>query len=136
MEKIKLSSILKGDIATQLGRIFIILIVCVVAFSFITGSKSDGTSALEKRIAHVLSQVEGAGKVDVAIYSKRQSVPTTSSVASFGVNTQEESVPCGAVVVAEGAGSVRVQIALSNAIQTLLGIPPSSVEVLKRIEER
>ena len=81
---------------------------------------SDGTqtaSQEERRIAEVLSVIEGAGKVEVVLYHNRQN--------AFG----SETSPTGAVVVAQGADDVGVRLQLIRAVRTLLGLPESAVDV-------
>lgn len=74
-------------------------------------------SQQESRLAQVLSAMEGAGRVEVAIYYE---------------GSAEEAVPCGAVIVADGAGDVGVQLRLTRAVTTLLGMDASRVEVFQR----
>lgn len=74
----------------------------------------DGSSATEEdRISRVLSSIAGAGQVNVAVY-------------------YEDSLPCGAVVVADGAGDVAVEIQLVSAVKTLLGIGQERIAVYER----
>jgi len=82
----------------------------------------SGTTSAEKRISQVLSTMEGAGKVEVAIYYG----PEKSDV--WG-DTAKNTGPIGAVVVAEGANDIRVRLALIRAAETLLGLDASAVEV-------
>ena len=83
---------------------------------------SGGQSMVEKRISQVLSAMEGCGKVEVSIYYGQE---TQSVWGSSGENT----VPVGAVVVAEGANKVEVRLMLMRAMQTLLGLDQQSVQV-------
>lgn len=71
----------------------------------------------ETRLSQVLSAMDGAGQVEVAIYYEE---------------TDAASVPCGAVVVADGASDVAVRLKLTRAVTTLLGIETSRVEVFQR----
>lgn len=71
----------------------------------------------ESRLAQVLSAMEGAGRVEVALYYE---------------GAADEAVPCGAVIVADGAGDVGVQLRLTRAVTTLLGMDASRVEVFQR----
>ena len=43
----------------------------------------------------------------------------------------EDAVPCGAVVVAEGADSVAVRLQLTRAVCTLLGLEAEQVDIFK-----
>lgn len=88
----------------------------VVALCLMLGSAESGKSAQtsdEARLSRVLSAMAGAGKVDVAVY-------------------YDDTVPCGAVVVADGAGDAAVRIRLSGAVTTLLGLDASRVAVYER----
>lgn len=82
--------------------------VCVLLGS------SEGSDA-EGNIERVLSSMAGAGAVEVAVY-------------------YEESIPCGAVVVAEGADSIAVRMRLTQAVSTLLGLEENRVAVYDRQE--
>ena len=74
---------------------------------------SGGGDALEARMARVLSQVEGAGQVSVLL--------------SRGPDGETVT---GAVIVAQGADSVRVQLELQRAVRALLGLELDAIEVL------
>ena len=100
----RFSAYLKKD-----GWILAALIFCV-ALCLLLGTQGEAASAEENRISRVLSVIDGAGEVEVAVY-------------------YEESVPCGAVVVAEGAGDIAVQLRLLSAITTLLGINQDRVAI-------
>ena len=67
----------------------------------------------EARLSRVLSAMAGAGTVDVAVY-------------------YDDAIPCGAVVVADGAGDAAVRIRLAGAVSTLLGLDASRVAVYQR----
>jgi hypothetical protein len=83
---------------------------------------SGGQTAMEKRIAQVLSAMEGCGQVEISIYYG----PENTNV--WGEKT-ENTTPIGAVVVAEGANKVEVRLMLMRAVQTLLGLDQQSVQV-------
>lgn len=85
-------------------------ILACTAFCLITGATQQ-TSSEESRISRVLSAMAGAGHTEVAVYR------------------DENSVPCGAVVVAEGADSIAVRLRLCEAVSTLLGLDTSAVAV-------
>lgn len=107
----RFSAYLKKD-----GWILAALIFCV-ALCLLLGTQGEAASAEENRISRVLSAIDGAGEVEVAVY-------------------YEESVPCGAVVVAEGAGDIAVQLRLLSAITTLLGINQDRVAIYEREGQR
>ena len=91
-------------------------LLLVVALCLMLGA-SEGShaaqSADEARLSRVLSAMAGAGTVDVAIY-------------------YDDAAPCGAVVVADGAGDAAVRIRLTSAVTTLLGLDASRVAVYER----
>lgn len=94
------------------GWILAALVLCVV-MCLILGTRQESASTEEGRLSRVLSAIDGAGNVEVAVY-------------------YEESLPCGAVVVAQGAEDIAVQLRLISAVTTLLGIDQSRVAVYDR----
>ena len=97
----------------HLPLLALILIFGIVALLFLNTStpkmrQVEGTP-LEVRVASVLSAIEGAGDVRILI---------------------REGDEVGALIVAEGASSVRVVLALQRAAKALLGIPVERIEVL------
>lgn len=103
----RLQAYLKKD-----GWIIAALLFCV-ALCLILGTSADEASGEESRISRVLSAIQGAGTVEVAVY-------------------YEDTVPCGAVVVADGAGDVAVQLRLLSAVTTLLGVNQDRVAIYER----
>ena len=94
------------------------------------GTPARTNSSLEERLCAVLSKVQGAGNVDVIIYTAQD---TAGTAGAFGESTQRTSErPSGVVVVADGAGDLQVRIELAQAVKTLLSLPASAVEVLQR----
>ena len=107
----RFSAYLKKD-----GWILASLIFCV-ALCLMLGSHDSIPATEEDRLRQVLSAIDGAGSVDIAVY-------------------YEESVPCGAVVVAQGARDVAVQLRLVSAVTTLLGIHQERVAIYPMEEQR
>ena len=103
----RLQAYLKKD-----GWIIAALLFCV-SLCLMLGASTDDSSSEESRISRVLSAIDGAGTVEVAVY-------------------YEDAVPCGAVVVADGAGNVAVQLRLLSAVTTLLGITQNRVSIYER----
>ena len=97
------------------------LLLCWLA----AASQRTGASPLEERLARTLSCMEGAGRVEVTIRTRE----VASSGGVFGTSVSE-SVPCGAVVVAQGAQDPLVKMELRQAVCALLGLPASSVSVV------
>lgn len=94
------------------GWVLAALLFCV-AMCLMLGLQSEAASTEENRISRVLSAIDGAGTVEVAVY-------------------YEDALPCGAVVVADGAGDVAVQLRLVSAVTTLLGIQQDRVAIYER----
>ena len=103
----RLQAYLKKD-----GWIIAALLFCV-ALCLMLGTSTDDSSSEESRISRVLSAIEGAGTVEVAVY-------------------YEDAAPCGAVVVADGADDIAVQLRLLSAVTTLLGISQERVSIYER----
>lgn len=86
---------------------------------------------LEERAANVLSQMEGAGKVSVVVMTKpAQQASGTGFGALSASSGMDGEVPCGAVAVAQGADVPLVQMQLTQALCSLLGLPASAVSVV------
>lgn len=87
--------------------------LAVAALIWASSGRSGQTAAAteqERRVAQVLSQVDNAGRVQVLI---------------------GEGEDAGVLVVAEGADDIGVALRLAQAVQTLLGVENSRIEVLK-----
>lgn len=98
------------------GWILAALVFCA-ALCLMLGTRTETATTEESRISRVLSAIDGAGTVEVAVH-------------------YEESVPCSAVVVAQGAGDIAVQLRLVSAVTTLLGIDQSRVAIYQREGQR
>lgn len=94
------------------GWILAALVLCA-GLCLMLGAQGESASTEESRISRVLSTIEGAGTVEVAVH-------------------YEDSLPCSAVVVAQGAGDVAVQLRLVSAVTTLLGIDQNRVAIYER----
>ncbi len=92
----------------------VLLAAAVLAVCMLLAARSGGGStALEERMETVLSQVEGAGRVRVLLSRAEDGGPVT-----------------GAVIVAEGASSMRVLLELQRAAKALLALDLEQIEVL------
>ena len=85
-----------------------------------SAGQTDAASVQERRMAEVLSAMEGAGRVEVALFYAQ---------SAGGFSAAESAVPTGALVVAEGAGDMAVRLSLIRAVRTLLGLPENAVDV-------
>ena len=110
----RLRAVLTPQVLTLLG-----IALALLGFSFF----SSQTQSLEARASKVLSQMEGAGKVEVAIMTKK-------SENTGLLKKQEEEVPCGAIAVAQGADDPFVRMEIEQALCALLGLPVSAVSVV------
>lgn len=116
---------LKG--ARQLPVLALVLLLAVAALLYMNAAGAEkgqvaGTE-LELRMARVLSQVQGAGEVRVLLRERE----SAAAMAQQG----ETQLADGAVIVAEGAGDIKVQLALQRAAKALLGVPLERIEVLQ-----
>lgn len=84
---------------------------------------------LEMRLGEVLSQITGAGKVEVAI-QYAQAVSTQENWLS-AQRTETRGDPVAVIVVAEGADDVTVRLQLARAVETLLRLDAANVEVFE-----
>lgn len=117
---------LKG--VRQWPVIALVLALSVMALIALNGAgggtvEAPGT-ALEVRMASVLSAIDGAGRVRVLLREKDQ------AISAFSQTEGQLPEVEGAVIVAEGAGDVRVALSLQRAVRALLGIPIERIEVL------
>ena len=96
------------------GWILAALMICAM-LCLLLGAPSETDTTEESRISRVLSTIQGAGDVEVAVYYK-------------------DAIPCGAVVVAQGAQDVAVHLRLTSAVTTLLGIDQSRVAIYPKEE--
>ncbi len=112
-------------------------------------------AALEEKLSQTLSQVEGAGKVTVALTVKSgmEQVPVTdrsTSVTERGNSLEEKTVVIGtgsgqevavrvqrcpeflgAVVVCQGGGRADVRLLLTQAVSALTGLGADRITVCK-----
>ena len=92
------------------GWLLTALAICV-AGCLLADALPGGSDPQNEQLSRVLSAMAGAGEVEVAIHYDAQ------------------SLPCGAVVLAQGASSIAVRLQLTDAVSTLLGLDPSAVAV-------
>lgn len=132
--------------------IFGAVLLFIVFGSFQSG---DGTAnvdydlteyarVMEQRVAKVLCQIDGAGKVDVMINFEKgvEVVPAINSdgekdsiVLVSGkpiVLAEIQPKISGVLVVAEGAGNVKVKLELTKAVCTLLSVDANRIEIFTK----
>ena len=89
-------------------------------------SQETGVStSLERRMENVLSMIEGAGRVRVLV-NQAESAPVFSD---------QSAQPSGVIVVAEGAGNMKVNLELQRAVQAFLGVEADQIEILSMKED-
>ena len=110
----------------------VVLIAAAMLLLLFTALPAEnGETAIEKRAGRVLSQMEGAGRVSVVVMTRPAAQPASGGLnALTGSGAGEKEVPCGAVAVAQGADDPLVQMQLTQALCSLLGLPASAVSVV------
>lgn len=115
--------------AAILSPAMIALLILFAIFLFMSsGSTDGGERALEERIAHILSGIEGAGEVQVIIRTQTVEVKTDNRI---GARSEEMRVPCGAIASAPGAHDPLIKMRITQALCALLGLEASCVEVIE-----
>lgn len=107
----KMLDMLKG--ARRIG-LFLALAVAAILLLQVVGSFSPGDgTGLEQRLAGILGQIDGVGRVRVM------------------VTENADGKAEGVLVVAEGADDIRVCLRLQYAVQTLLGTEAARIEIVQ-----
>lgn len=83
------------------------------------GGSPAGMTEEEQRLSATLSRIAGAGETRVSVFYAQPA-------SAFGGGAREI---VGAVIVARGAGDVRVRLDLIRAAEALLGLTGRQVEV-------
>jgi len=177
----------KGDetkmtlLNSKRGRLLLIIVICIglLALLWPSTSKPDSSPtqvarpladytaedslkhSLQSELAAILSQIEGAGMVEVSVTLESKGIKTyatndrderrqteeggrkttieESSTRDLAVSSGnplllEEKLPSilGVLIVADGAGNPQVKENLTNAASTLLDISPHRVRVMPR----
>lgn len=117
-EKISLFQKLKNikHIEIVIAVIFAVVIL-LIYLSSVGSSKStsttNGQTDLEIRLCGILEDLEGVGKVSVMINY-----------------LDEKQTMAGVVVVASGANDVSVKLQILRAVETVLNLPTTNIEIL------
>ena len=103
------------------GAWLLLIAACAAALVLLPASSQSkaGMTEEEQRFSATLSRIAGAGEV-------RISIAYAQTASSFGSASRQ---PTGAVIVAQGAGSVAVRLELLRAAEALLGLDAQEVEV-------
>ena len=107
--------------------ILIGLIVILIFFSSISSASNSSertTSSnyidnIETKLENLISEIDGVGRVEVMLMGEKEE------------NSPEHQKIVSAVVVTDGANNVSVKINIIKAVQTLLKLDSSCIEVLK-----
>lgn len=93
--------------------IFAVIILLIYLSSLNASPTSDNASStsLETRLENILADIEGAGNVSVLI------------------NSYEDKIS-GVIVVSSGADTVNVRLNILRAVETVLKIPTTQIEIL------
>ena len=109
-----------------------VLLLLLLAFSMIgycaLREEAGGADRLEKQASAVLSRMEGAGRVEVTIMTRKTQMGNSGLLS--GKTDEAAEIPCGAVAVAQGADDPLVRIQLEQALCALLGLPGTAVSVM------
>ena len=117
-----------GRLRAALTPQALLALLAALALIMLSGGLGrSGGENLEARVSRTLSQMEGAGRVQVVIYTRTREA---SSGAFSSADIQTGEIPCGAVAVAQGAGDPLVRMQLEQALCALLGLPASAVSVV------
>lgn len=113
--------------ARHIEWVLLAIALAVVFLMTADGPAADlyESTSLERRMENVLSCIEGAGKVRVLVN------PGTAAAA---FSTQDGQA-AGVLVVAEGAGNLKVNMALQRAVQALLDVDAEQIEILTMKED-
>ncbi len=147
------SKIRSGKVLEILTVLILAVVVAALMLSYFTSKDSETGSgettysaALEKRLGEILSQIDGAGEVDVfitvqsdgekviateTIVGEDGSVTTVPVLSGGDVIVLEELKPeiTGVLIVAEGADNLSVRFALLEAAASVLDINQSLIKV-------
>ncbi len=148
-EKKNLKDLFKKIKIEYIAVAALIVVVALIASSSFYFSKSDSTDAqnvssyvteLEKKLSKSLSEVKGAGRVEViiSVESGFKSVYKESKDGLVLVNGKPvvvtEGYPAitGVIIVAEGANNLSVKISLLSAARIFLNVGEEKIKILTR----
>ena len=111
---------LRASLSPQVLAVFVALAL-FLAFA----GHGNGVTNLEKSVSKTLSSVDGTGKVSVTIRMREMENGTV-----LGEGSKRQSIPAGAVAVAQGADDPLVAMQIHDALCALLGLAPGAVSVI------
>ena len=148
-EKKNLKDLFKKIKIEYIAVAALIVVVALIASSSFSFSKSDSTDAqnvssyvteLEKKLSKSLSEVKGAGRVEVIIsvesgFKSVYKESTNGLVLVIGkpvVVTEGYPAITGVIIVAEGANNLSVKISLLSAARIFLNVGEEKIKILTR----
>ena len=148
-EKKNLKDLFKKIKIEYIAVAALIVVVALISSSSFSFSKRDSTDAqnvssyvteLEKKLSKSLSEVKGAGRVEViiSVESGFKSVYKESKDGLVLVNGKPvvvtEGYPAitGVIIVAEGANNLSVKISLLSAARIFLNVGEEKIKILTR----
>ncbi|MDR1754418.1 MAG: hypothetical protein LBR74_05870 [Eubacterium sp.] len=129
MDKFKIADILKDDKAVKIIFFIgagLVLLICLYSF---TGSKEkkqvpatdeEYIQTLEAKLADIISEINGAGKIKVMI--------TLEDIS--GTEDGQSPAVRGAAVVCTGAGNILTKQKIVETVSKVLGISTARVSVV------
>ena len=105
---VALKSARKIEILIIAAMLCILLVLCMGGENI-----KDGANDEEKRMQHILSQIEGSGRVSVMI------------------THNDDGEYAGVVVASSGADDVRAMLELQRAVKALTGLELEAIEIVK-----
>jgi len=109
-------------VAVLFGLILLALYLSTVngGTSYNSSNSSGYTYEIEDRLSNVLSDIDGAGKVNVMV------------MLEDGEELNSDIVPkvSSVIVVAQGAKDYKVRIELLKAVEAILNLPTTNIEIL------
>ena len=118
---------LKAALTPQLV-LLLLAALALIGYCTLRDQTADETTRLEKQASAVLSRMEGAGRVEVTIMTRKTQMGNSGLLS--GKTDEAAEIPCGAVAVAQGADDPLVRIQLEQALCALLGLPGTAVSVM------
>ena len=116
---------LKAALTPQLV-LLLLAALALIGYCTLRDQTGDETTRLEKQASAVLSRMEGAGRVEVTIMTRKTQMGNSGLLS--GKTDEAAEIPCGAV--AQGADDPLVRIQLEQALCALLGLPGTAVSVM------
>ena len=91
---------LKAALTPQLV-LLLLAALALIGYCTLRDQTGDETTRLEKQASAVLSRMEGAGRVEVTIMTRKTQMGNSGLLS--GKTDEAAEIPCGAVAVAQGA---------------------------------